>query len=120
LVLLAINQPLVYLHVVVGHSSGSEALLEDFPTTFPADLWNPACCFYCIFQLVYDETGVTFFHYLGDCSTAVCDHRSPASHRFNHHEAKWLRPVDRQYQSISVSEKLILFSVTDLADNLDE
>src|SRR5436309_13636945 len=102
----------------MSHSSGCEALLEDFATTFPAQLPHAPNRFHCIFQLLDDEPCVALFHHLGNCAATVCNHGCATCHRFNHHQPKWLRPVDREKQSVSISQEINLFSFTDLADEL--
>ena len=72
--------------------------------------------FHCIFQLFHDESCVTFVNHLGYCPTAVRNHRRAAGHRFNHYQSKWLRPVDRQKQSIGIPQEIVLLPFTDLAD----
>src|SRR5262249_24502764 len=114
------NQAFVLLHVVVRHSRSRKALLKDFATPFSAQLNYISDRFYCIFQAVHNEACVSLLHYFGNRATAISNDRCTTSHRLNHHQPEWLRPVDRKQQRISVAQEFIFFAVADLAYKFHE
>jgi hypothetical protein len=53
-------------------------------------------------------------------SLAARDDGRAAGHRLDHHQTERLRPVDRQQQGERVAEEVVLLSIADLADELDQ
>ena len=57
--------------------------------------------------------------HLGDRAVTRGDHRRPARHRLDHHQAERLLPLDREERRPRVLEQLDLLPVVDLAEELD-
>jgi hypothetical protein len=70
--------------VVASHSSGRESFFENFATPFPAQLRHPPGGFHRILKFIHDKARVAFFHYFGDCATAIRNHWRAARDGFNH------------------------------------
>jgi len=49
----------------------------------------------------------------------LCDHRCATAHCFDHHQAEWLRPVDRHQQANGAGEEGRFLAVADLPDHLN-
>src|SRR5437868_1789687 len=58
-------------------------------------------------------------NHLGDGSATKRDHRRPAGHGFDHHQAKRLGPVNRKKQGRRASEKTLLGLIVDFADQFN-
>ncbi len=72
-----------------------------------------------LFLVVVDEAGAAVRHHLGDRAAAARQHRGAAGHRFDHHQAERLGPIDREDQRARVAQEGDFLLVVDLADELD-
>ena len=59
-------------------------------------------------------------HHLGHRAVSPGDHRRAAGHRFDHHQAKGLGPVDWKEQCPGPADELLLVDVVDLTNKLHQ
>jgi hypothetical protein len=72
------------------------------------------------FLFVFDnEPRYAIFYDFGHRSASPRNNRGAARHRFDHHQPKWFRPIDREEHRDRVAEKVLLLALIDLADKLD-
>jgi len=65
-------------------------------------------------DIVYDETSASIIYHLGHGTPSKGNDRRPAGHRFDHHEAERLRPVNRKQQRVGIAKKILFFVFADL------
>ena len=68
----------------------------------------------------HDEAGEAGVDDLRDRAAVIGDHGRAAGHRFDHHEAERLRPVDRDQQADRAGQEIGFLAVADLADIFDQ
>src|SRR5579885_851476 len=82
--LAATDEPFVNAQIILRHARGGETFLEDFATTFPAQLRHAPGGFHGVLERFHDETGMPLLHHLGDGAITVRNHRRAAGHGLDH------------------------------------
>src|SRR5262249_9994409 len=115
----SLQEPFIDAHIVFRHARGGKAPFEHLPaataiktrqTSDPARRYLP---------LPDAEPGAVFNNF-GHGAVGPRDPRRAAGHRLDHHQAEWLRPINREEQRIRLAKKSLLPLTADLADEFDQ
>src|SRR5437762_919336 len=68
---------------------------------------------------IHNEAGFPVLDDLGNRPAAPSDHRRSTSHGFDQHQTKRLGPIDREQESIGISEESGLFAVAYLPNEFN-
>jgi len=117
-VLGGLDQLPVDLKVVHRHASGAEALFETLPYGCPRELDGTFHSPHGTILVLHDKARRSVLHHFADGPSIIGDHRCPARHGFDHHEAEGFRPIQRCEQRERSAEEFRFFPVADLADVL--
>src|SRR6185369_12544567 len=113
-----LDQSSINVNILTRHPRGIESILECLAACVTVKISNPAHRFYCLGDTLHNEPCATVVDHFRHRSIGPRNHWSAARQRLDHHEAKWLWPIYREQQCTSVTQKLILLTSTDLANEL--
>ena len=66
-----------------------------------------------------EKTRETVLNDLGHRAAGTSQDGGAAGEGFDHHESKWLRPIDRKHESERIPQKVRFFGVVDFTDKLN-
>src|SRR5260221_8041825 len=87
------KKALVNRYIIVRHAAGTEPFFQNFAAAPPAQYANPLDGPNGVIQVFDQVSRDAVFDDFGHRAVRVRDDRRPTSHRFDHDQAEWLRPV---------------------------
>ena len=105
--------------IVFRHPCGGKTLFETLTHFFSIELGDARQGRDRLFHGFNDGAGDAVLDDLRNRAATESKDRRSASHRLDHGESKWLRPVDRKQQRLCLTQELRLLMVIDLADEFN-
>jgi hypothetical protein len=107
---------MIDLDVILGHACSGKPLLEPPPNRTSIESHHVRKDSHRLLRRVDDAAGDVLVHDFWNRAAAKRENRGAARHRFDHHQAEWLGPVDGEQERPCFAEKLDLAPLADLSD----
>src|SRR5262245_35759987 len=114
------NQSFIDFHVVVRHAGTCEALVEFLAAAPPIELTYTLHRLHRSIDAVHYKSGNAVLDDLRNRSPTKRNDWCSAGQRFDHHQAEWLRPVNRKQQRECTPKKRALVVLPDLPNELHQ
>src|SRR6516225_3509564 len=95
----------VELQIILRHAFGGKALLETTPDLRSVEGEDVFNLKYRLLDAIHHVARHAVVHDLGNRTSPKGQDRCAARHRLDHHESKWLRPIDGEQQGACVAEE---------------
>src|SRR4030095_290068 len=99
------------IHIIISHAPSRKALFKNAADLAPVQFPDTTCRSNRFFFRVNDKAGHAIIDHFGNRTGAKSDHGCAARHRFDHHQTKWLRPIDREKKCSSPVQKTLLTTI---------
>src|SRR5262249_13772216 len=106
--------------ILARHARGGKPLFKSSPNPAAIELIGSRNGGERLLLVVHNEARDAVIDHFGDGAPAEGNDRGATGHSFDHHQPKWLRPIDWEKQGRGIRKELGLALVVDLADQLND